>query len=543
MKIKLSWEISMLNKLIGIVFKRNVYVSVNNLRNIQLLLENSDLSRYANKATMMRRFDFLKDALKAKLDERFDDEGIIINYCRPDVDDPIIEDIINNLPAYKKLNHSEVQAVHKFVEDRLKYGVIATMMQEMEEIMFNITNNEYRTFAEQHLRIMDWVTKYKLETRKIESRYQNNTLSLNDVNILERVHEIIDRVGSTDSILITGMRMFNEMLSPGFRPSRLYMVLGLTGGFKSALLLKIIIDTVRYNSTSYRPKKAGHKPVVLYLTMENTLDESFVRIFNMAVESEDIEKYTANYVVDKLKKLDIINNSDMELILAYRPNRSITTEDIRTMIDQLDEEGKEVVLLAFDYIKRIRPAEAASSEKEELKHVTDELRQIAVDYHIPVVTAHQMNRSGVATVNAAMRESKADLGKFLGSENVGTAWEVMENADFTLILNIERRSDGKLFLTFKRVKTRYKPQSNLDYFNQPFEEGNDFKLLDDIMLDEPLGVVSLSADLEGVDVDEMMNKRGRRTLDTSNYVDMTNNNALNQDRASMNLFNVEPINK
>lgn len=538
MKIKLSWEITILNKLIGLVFKKNVYVSVNNLRNIQLLLDKSDLSRYANKATMMKRFEFLNNVLKARLEERFEDDDLIVNYCRPDVEDPIVEDIINNLPAYKKLNHNEVTAMHKFVEDRLRYGVIATMMVDMEDIMFKITNNEYRTFAEQHLRIMEWVNKYKLETRKIESNYQNNTLSLNDLNIEGRVTEIIDRVGSTDSTLITGMRMFNEMLSPGFRPSKLYMILGLTGGFKSALLLKIIIDTVRYNSTSYRPKKAGHKPVVLYLTMENTLDESFVRMFNMSVASEDIEKFSSKYVVEEMRKMNIIGNEDMEVILAYRPNRSITTDDIRTMIDQLDEEGKEVVLLSFDYIKRIKPAESAPSEKEELKKVTDELRQIGIDYYIPVVSAHQMNRAGVATVNSAMRDKKADLGKFLGSENVGSAWEVMENADFTLILNIERRSDGKLFLTFKRVKTRYRPQSNLDYFNQPFEEGNDFKLVDDIMLDKPMGVVSLCTDLEGVDVDDMMNKRGRRKLDTSNYSDDTFEN-----KVGMDIFNVDPINK
>lgn len=541
MKIKLSWEITILNKLIGLVFKKNAYVTVSDLRNIQLLIDKSDLTRYSNKTTMMRRFEFLRDALKARLEERFEDEAMIINYCRPDIDDPVVEDIINNLQAYKKLNHNEVTAMKKFVEDRLRYGVIATMMVEMEDIMFKITNNEFRTFAEQHLRIMDWVNRYKLETRKIESNYQNNTLSLNDINIVERVGEIIDRVGNSDSILITGMQMFNEMLSPGFRPSKLYMVLGLTGGFKSALLLKIIIDVVRYNSTSYRPKKAGHKPVVLYLTMENTLDESFVRMFNMSVASEDIEKYSPNYVVDEMRKLNIIDNEDMEVILAYRPNRSITTEDIRTMIDQLDEEGKEVVLLSFDYIKRIKAAEATPVEKEELKNVTNELRQIGIDYYIPVVSAHQMNRAGVATVNSAMRDNKADLGKFLGSENVGSAWEVMENADFTLILNIERRSDGKLFLTFKRVKTRYRPQSNLDYFNQPFEEGNDFKLVDDILLDKPLGVISLCTDLEGVDVDDMMNKRGRRKLDTSGYVgdDVDTNN----NRATMEIFSIDPINK
>ena len=45
--------------------------------------------------------------------------------------------------------------------------------------------------------------------------------------------------------------------------------------------------------------------------------------------------------------------------------------------------------------------------------MTNELKNIAVDYFIPVATAHQGNRAGLSVANAAKREGKSDIGKTL----------------------------------------------------------------------------------------------------------------------------------
>lgn len=537
-KLTIRWDIGILNKIIGVVYKKNINITIANLRNIQILFNKCDLSIVQNKNTIMKRIQFIRKSLEAKLDNKFEDEALIINYCRTDVDDPIIEDIINNLSAYKKMNHSEIQFINKYVEDRLRHGIVENYIGEMREIIDKIESGEYMTYAEAYLVISHWISGLQTEVRRVTSEYNNSMLNLNDPNITEKVQDILSRLSNSHSTIITGIQMLNEMLSPGFRAGKLYTVMGISGGFKSAMLLKIVLDCVKYNHESYKPKKEGLKPVVLYVTMENTKDESFARMFNMECVADDMEKYKSEYIVDQMQRAKIINNPDMEVIIAYRANMSIDTNDLRSMIDQLEEEGKEVVLLSFDYIKRIKDVGRAPTEKEQLKNVTNELRQIAIDYFIPVVTAHQINRAGVATINAAAREKKADLAQFVGQENIGSAWEVQENSDFVLLLNIERRKDGRLFLTFKRFKTRYRPHTKLDYFNQPFSPDNDFKLMDDILLDKPLGVISLSTDLEGVEVEDIISKRGRRVVSSDNTpVDNQNLGVM------MNLFNLKPANK
>ena len=241
--------------------------------------------------------------------------------------------------------------------------------------------------------------------------------------------------------------------------------------------------------------------------MENTTEESFERAYNMVVSKDDVTNHTSKSIVADMKKAKIVGNEDMELIMVYKPNRSISTEDIRHFIEELDEENLEVVMLCFDYLKRIRPFEKAANEKEELKNVTNELRQIAIDFDIPVVSAAQLNRQAASIINNAVRSGKADALKEIDTSAIGSAWEIIENSDVVIYLNMQKRKkDGKLFLSMALCKNRYK-LPELQFFNQPFDE-NTFNLEDDILCKNPKGLISLATDFEDVDLD-LYEKRGR----------------------------------
>lgn len=533
--LEVKWDLPILNVIIGYIYRKSNRVSITNLRNIYKLVRLSDLSKYRNKDNIIKRIDFIQKTLEAKLEKKLENEDLVLDYCKPDFEDRTVEEIINNLPNYKNISFADMDYITNWIEDRLRYGVIENYKGKMVEILENIDSGEYNTYAEAHLAFVDWITGFQKESRKIVASNNMNMINLNDPNLVDRIEDMKQRLGNTSNIIITGMQMLNEMLSPGFRPGRLYTILGVSGGFKSAMLVKIILDCIKFNSTSYIAKTENMKPVVLYVTMENTLEESFARMYNMEIRADDMENYESAFIVDELTKAGIANNENMEMVMVYRANRTINTNDLRALIDQLAEEGKEVCMLSFDYIKRIKPVEKALTEKEELKNVTNELKQIGIDYQIPVVTAHQMNRDGAAKIEAGTKDNKENLGKFLGASNVGTAWEVMENSDFTLILNLERVKSGQMFLTMQRAKTRYRPHTALDYFNQPFEMENSFKLINDITDPQPMGVINLASEMEGVDIDDMYSRRGKRRI----------KNLIHDDEEStpkVGLFDLKPTN-
>lgn len=275
-------------------------------------------------------------------------------------------------------------------------------------------------------------------------------------------------------------------------------------------MLKIARDIKKYNK-GITGGKPGKRPTVLLLTMENSVNETVERLFNMVVSNEDIRNFTPAQALKKLKdtgEFKIEDVDDIDIVIRYEANRTISTDDIYSMIDDMADAGQDVVALIFDYIKRIRPAERAKDEKEELKNITNELKSLAQHYEIPVITAHQLNRDAASTVDAAMQANKSDLAKFLGRSQVGSAWEVIENADWVCILQLEKkRSTGQYYLTFKRVKIRYKNVSDIGYFNHPFDMENRMRLLDDIGLAKPLSEESLECNFDAV---QLQSSKGRQ---------------------------------
>lgn len=86
---------------------------------------------------------------------------------------------------------------------------------------------------------------------------------------------------------------------------------------------------------------------------------------------------------------------------------------------------------------------------------------------------------------------------------------------------------GILYLTFKLLKRRYRsiegPETSrrLDYFNHPFEEGNEIKLIDDFGQDKSVSLYSLSTNFNtepdnGYDGKGSFNAIKRKEIHTDN---------------------------
>lgn len=530
-KIITKWDAGTLNRCIGLIFKNSPSITVANLRNLQRLFQSCDFSIYRTKGVIIRRVEFIMKALYAKLDEGLEDESLVLNYCRPINNDPIIDDIINNVPRYKQINHKEINFLNRYVEDRLQFGIVQTKLNVMRDLIQKVDDDEFGTLSQVNQSVDEWIADYNNTLRNVRLAREVHVLDFNNPNFIDDVRDIVKRLNTRSSTMCTGIQMLNSMLGGGYHPEKLYVYLGFPGGFKSAILLKAVLDGIRYNAKSYQPREPGLVPTVLYITLENTKDVTLARTYNSTVSGDRIENHTPEEILEDLKKARIVQNDDMGLYVMYRTDKSITPDDIRLIIDDLKSQGKEVCMVSVDYLKRLRPVHRGKDEKEELKNVTNELRAVAIDYHIPIISAQQLNRSGMQIVKAAERNGESDLARLLGPENISTAIEIQENADMTIILNIERRrSDGRLFLTFYRVKDRDgNTPAEFEYFNQPFYEDNEFMLIDDILMSQPQGVTSLMSDMDSTNADLKFNVAGKKhsrdmvkeSFETDDYFNLT----------------------
>jgi hypothetical protein len=290
------------------------------------------------------------------------------------------------------------------------------------------------------------------------------------------------------------------------------MYLGITGGWKSMMLLATCYWIKKYNK--FEASEPGKRPTILYISNENGIPESVMRLFNMSVSDKDITNFEPKDVVRLMKQkggLVLNDDADIDIVVQYYGNMEISTADLYGIIEDLEDDNREVICLVLDYIKRIRPAQKALDERTQLAYASNELKDLAVKLHIPVITAQQINRAGNMTIDAAMESGKEDLARFLGRGNIAQCWDMLENCDWAAILNREiERSTSISYLTIKEIKKRYKSMTEITYMNQPFQEGSTSRLVEDFNMDKSVAKLSLASDLVGIKVEDK-GTRGNKT--------------------------------
>ena len=208
-------------------------------------------------------------------------------------------------------------------------------------------------------------------------------------------------------------------------------------GFKSGILLSIA-KWIKYHNKRFETKDPTKRPTILFITQENNLDETIERLFNMTVTSKNIREFTPKEVVHLLKEkgrfvLDDENNID--LVIKYYGNEKINTDDLYTICDELEEDGREVIALIHDYIARIRSADTKIKEtREKLGAIANEFKNFAEQKDIPVITASQLNRDASKVIDSAVEGNKEDLARMLGRSNIG---ELIYGSAYQLMVSLK----------------------------------------------------------------------------------------------------------
>ena len=121
----------------------------------------------------------------------------------------------------------------------------------------------------------------------------------------------------------------------------------------------------------------------------------------------------------------------------------------------------------------------------------NEFKLIAAQFNIPIITGHQLNREAAKMVDEVVRNggyNKTDSA--LSRSQTGSAWEIMEVADFVAIINIENSNETKM-LVIKAVKQRDldgQTDSNITAIRHPFLSPQSFALKDDILENVSLSI-------------------------------------------------------
>ncbi len=504
-KIGINFDIKMLDMLLK--YMQSGYVNTSDLSNVKKLFDALDMDVYKYNLDAYNRVQTIRYIAEAKVEHFMKDHDTIYTYVVGK--EPDTKDIMDTLTwdPYQ-LSTSEVGYISNNIRERLQFFYIYLTKDEIIEKLGAFDQMGFVSYYD--------ATK---ELREILSRLLVNLQNTNIGNGLiqefsfsedtyyDLVNAIVNKRKKPGAILQTGIRMLNSILSPGFQAGRLYTILGLTGKFKSGTLLNIA-DQIRRFNPQIKPVENGKRKTILFVSLENSIEETFERLYDMYSDMDDtLVGSNTDHVIKVLHdkaNFSFDDDHGIDIDFVYRQNLEITTADLYNFIQNYNDRNKEVICVVLDYIKRINSVhDAHGDERVRLSFVAKELKSLAQYFEIPVITAMQINREGNGIVDAAMREEKADLARFVGSSNIANCWDIVEDSDWMAVINLEnRKSDGQLYLTIKRLKIRGKKDPNaIDYFNHPFTNDKCIRLQTDVDKDQIVSIRSLASDLESADQD------------------------------------------
>ena len=508
-KIKFKFPKSILNLFIGYaLYPDTSKVSKMDLSNLYKLLKMTDERSYEFDVSMYARLELAKKILEARIEKGLYSFDAIMSYCNIEND---VENnkLINNINSFTNLTESEIKYITRAVTDRLQYAFILLYKEIILNEFLKIDTGEFTSYKEVVSEVKEQCAQLLNDIRKADAATMKKSFSLKEGIFEELVTSAVSSITDPGTALVTGVQMLNDMLSPGYMPGRLYIWLGISGSFKSLMLLMSCYWIKKYNKI-----ETTKTPTVLYITTENSIDESIIRLFNMSTTCGDIRQYLPEEVAGMMRDSGglTLDDGDTDIVMQYYNNFEISTGDIYNIVDDLEDNNREVIAVVVDYIKRIRSISPTIDERIRLANVSNELKDLSVNLKIPVITAQQINRAGNMALDNASETGKEDLARFLGRGNIAQCWDIIENSDWCGILNIEvEKSSNIKYLTVKEIKKRYKSMTNITYFNQPFVDVDSIQLVEDVGWSTPAGKISLATNLNIVDNSMVNSTRGDKS--------------------------------
>ena len=235
------------------------------------------------------------------------------------------------------------------------------------------------------------------------------------------------------------LEMFNKITKGGISKKTLNIALAGTGVGKSLFMCHVAGSCLNQSKN------------VLYITME------------MAEEriAERIDANLLNLTMDELKVIDkdifenriskISNKTQGKLIIKEYPTAGAHTGHFRALLEELKMKREfKPDIIFIDYLnicasQRMKQSANVNSYTY-VKAIAEEIRGLAVEYNVPIVSATQTTRSGFTNSDPGLEDTSESFG-------------LPATADFMFALVSNEELEGLNQIIVKQLKNRYNDPS------------------------------------------------------------------------------------
>jgi len=276
------------------------------------------------------------------------------------------------------------------------------------------------------------------------------------LDFLEDEDRLYNHLHNRDKTIPTGFSELNRVIEGGFHEKSLTLFMAETNMGKSLIMVSLGVDCILRNKN------------VLYVTCEMSEEKISERVMtNMFdVATEDLKLLTRSKFHEKFES--IRKQLKSKFVVKEYPPKAISSNHVRNLIKELKVRKKFVPDIIFiDYIGIMNPVYRNKGDNTylEVKRISEDVRALAVELGIPIVSAVQTNRGGFG-------DSEIDLTDI--SDSIGTA------ATADIIIGVTQSEEYRRIGKFNWIilKNRYglNKQSvkvNVDYYKMRVYEDAD----------------------------------------------------------------------
>ena len=494
-KPRIDLGISVFENLLSLAFSD--FSNKGFFKKLDKFFENVDTTVYTQDVDILPRFTLLDKYIRCILDENITNTELIFEYVienTKNIDEVDKENIINDI-LEKELNLHDATNIENSMIDRMNFFNAESDLNKLKSLINEWEKGTYSSYSEIILNIQKVTHSFN---KKIYSRSQANSiidyLDFSENNFKEKMNTIHREITNEKRLIKTGVQRLNAALSGGFAPGRVYLFLGITGGWKSGLLLNIAFWALKFNK-DVPCRDMSRRPAYVYITQENDIYETVERAYSYIGATDK-----SNSVLKDFENAFTQFNKEFHtdygtIILIYRKKNHFNTLDLDSLLTDIEQGGEyEIKMVIHDYLKRIQPANPKNDLRIDLGEATNDFSNIAKERRIPFITANQLNRDAYKVIesgsfNESMNKKnnmtdKKDLGRGINLSMQSESSQISENVDsiFAIVKEHSEVLDSE-YLCFSDLKQRFhkgKRTKSSSYFAHPFEKNNSMRLIEDI---------------------------------------------------------------
>lgn len=351
-----------------------------------------------------------------------------------------------DLMKTSKVTNEDMDHILKTIENKSKHLIISKSMKKLEDLFGILRDGSYNSTDESYEVYTDLVNTLHNNTKTINNIYamaSESEFKTTDLDSLNKTAKLYIKKYDRTNKIPTGFDYIDDhILRGGLDNNRLYIIAGSSGAGKSTILINWALNGAKSNR--YVGEIKRKKKIFLYITLENDKEETYGRLLcsHWGISEMQLLRILHDDGLEEVNKKFVSEMNKFNSTIEIRTFRteSISCSSISAMIDSLIEEngGNENCMVAavyLDYLDLIKCDNGKKDHRLNLTSLTQELKDLAREHEIPVVTATQLNREGYNITSAYQLNSKA-MGESMGKIHI---------ADFVAMISLDSLSSNRVF--------------------------------------------------------------------------------------------------